>query len=330
MSDIIPMTPIKAFRTTEEIQKAIRELQQNSKTSTHLYELSKKTGNPEWITRECFKTCKPYDIAFDYYTGNDHPAVVRAYEAESLGLNRCPMEELIFMKHRERVRSLISGLQHTLAERGKRTEEKTKEIALEKPVEGPLRVLTLNNVRHETIGSNDTETRKHPTQSKITWRQAEQNAQKAAAQKLVEAPPRMKTLNGLLGELTGLDDTTLNSFRSAITTEHTRRHKHLTDSIFPRQPLSRPQTFRLPESTRMSEGNIQHPIPQNPNSAIVDLEERFKRTGVAQSVVQDNQDGWNVVDATEDGYGTVMVEENLVGHLDQETENENADWDLCE
>ncbi|KAL8650725.1 MAG: hypothetical protein Q9226_005019, partial [Calogaya cf. arnoldii] len=51
MSNSIPMTPIKAFTTTEEIQKAIRELEQNCKTSTHLYELSKKTGNPEWITR---------------------------------------------------------------------------------------------------------------------------------------------------------------------------------------------------------------------------------------------------------------------------------------
>ena len=72
--------------------------------------------------------------------------------------------------------------------------------------------------------------------------------------------------------------------------------------------------------------------PRSSSVAKQTSEEPNKQSAGAQSNVAKNQDGWNMVGATEDGYDTVSVEAGSiqrVKHPKHEHDNDGADWDFC-
>ncbi len=82
--------------------------------------------------------------------------------------------------------------------------------------------------------------------------------------------------------------------------------------------------------------------PQPPEYALLDprsssvakqtSEEPIKQSAGAQSNVAKNQDGWNMVGATEDGYDTVSIEAGgmeRVKDLKHEHDDDGTDWDFC-
>lgn len=146
-------------------------------------------------------------------------------------------------------------------------------------------------------------------------KQTEQKAKKTAMQKLVRGPPCLPTIN---------------DFRSALVTcDDTGFPNQSIESMFPWRGLTDPSRgFELPASiSRMGKAAIEHPEPETLDTAIMGVKESSQQNGMARDALRDNQDGWNVVEATD---GTVSVEEDVVGQFDGEGENENAEWDLCE
>ncbi|KAL8664890.1 MAG: hypothetical protein Q9168_007824 [Polycauliona sp. 1 TL-2023] len=336
----------KASMSTEEIERAIRQLQQNHDESIALYELIKKVHyDAAWIVKRFYDKCQPYNILYEYHaTENNNPNVDMTYLAERIDLDDGPLRKPTIRKHLARVKSLMAGLKDDLAIREEKQSAERSQPRRGYVVEGPLRKScpTIESLANQDT-AGDSPRRMVPRDGPFRNLSTHVTNESPAS--------RDATVNE---DVLMADDALISSMCSWRRPEHyhyprgTRAgpgHEELRNAVISRDnavtkvrnryiaSLSRglhqvaPRDFELPEAVLSAKERLA--ADSLAGAAVAGVKEspaKVRRS--AKNGVQDKQDGWNVVEASTDGYDVVGAEE--LGEKFGKMEVESGEWDLCE
>ncbi|KAI4097034.1 MAG: hypothetical protein LQ339_006828 [Xanthoria mediterranea] len=268
------------------------------------------------MSAEFIDNCEPWAILHDYY----HGEALFTPEAgdEFLAVRKHPLDPATFMKHLKRIRSLIARLQNQQDAEDSRCEKTKSSTTTTTTLQFSTSPLQLSP-----------EERKNTVQAKI---HSNANIDPKITTPEDCAKPH-RALNGLRTQ-----EETAPPISQKGTKSPSRRENSKTASHHAVAPANVPTGLAQPP--RDSPPSIESkpvlrslsPLTTKQTSAprLVNIDLNGKKSPTTQE--NKDQDGWNVIDATEDGYAAVEMEHvgDMEGRIELEHGDDGGDWDLCE